>query len=391
MLVMLAFTGCNDSSGTGQNSKNQSALIQPDEHGVFHVFPGENIQRAIDAAAGSSSSKVVRVHAGTYYPEQTSFALLHLTADHDGIVLEADGEVVLSGTHPGSDGQTGTTDDVKVNHVVYFGDGISSQTVLRGFRITGAQPGIIFDASEPSLEPRSRQRELQPGLFFYLDGGAIKIFGRSSPRIMNSIIDENESGLCGGGVSIEHRGLHDQPVQFTSCVFRNNRCPATGSAVDLLEGSSAIFENCLFVNNIGNYGMDRIQRKYGLSYNAQHGSGALTVFPNSRAEVTRCTFSGNWNGVDDHGRDSVYRSTIFWKNDAADGSRSGAPYEIDIIDASGLRDCWIGGGVSDLRGTIDRSQNRVAAPDPEFDDEFRPQRQGLDGLGYRPQSRTDGR
>ncbi len=381
---MLAFAGCDNSSGTGQNSKEQSALIRPAEHGVFHVFAEENIQHAIDAAAASSSSKVVRVHAGTYFPKQTSQALLHLTAVHDGVVLEADGDVVLSGTHSGPDGQTGTTDDVKVNHVVYFGDGISSQTVLRGFRITGAQPGTIFDQSEPPLEPRSRQRELIPGMFFYLDGGAIKIFGRSSPRIMELVIDGNESGLCGGGVSIEHRGLHDQPVQFTSCVFRNNRCPATGSAVDLLEGSLATFENCLFVNNVGNYGMDRIQREYGLSYNAQHGSGALTVFPDSRAEVNRCTFSGNWNGVDDHGRGSVYRNTIFWKNDASDGSRAGDPYEVDVMDASGLRDCWIGGGVSDLRGTIDRSQNRVAAPDPEFDEEFRPQRQGLEDLGYRP-------
>lgn len=383
LICTLGLAGCESSVGTGQTSQTETSAIQPDENGVFHVSPGESIQQALKAAAVSADSKTVRVHSGMYYPEYSGQAFLRLTAQHDGIALEAEGDVTLNGSHPGPDGISDTDDDVKVNHVIYFGDGISSRTVLRGFRITGARPGTIPPSTDPPLEPRSLQQELQPGLFFYLDGGAIKVFGRSSPRILSAIIEENETALCGGGVSIEHRGLHSEPVKFYDCVFRNNRCPATGSAVDLLEGSSAVFENCLFVNNIGNYGMDLIMKEYGLSYNAEHGSGALTVFPDSHAEVMRCTFTGNWNGVDDHGRGGVYHQTIFWKNDVSDGSRTGAPYEFDIIDASGLTGCWIGGGVPDLQGTIDSTRNRLAAPDPEFDEQYHPQRQGLENQGYR--------
>lgn len=384
LIFTLLLAGCDTLDDPDGIAPLSHESIRPDAQGVFHVYPGTEIQHALDAAAAHADSAIVRVHSGVYAPSQSGQAFLRFTEQHDGITLEADGEVVLGARHPGPDGEYETEDDFSVNHVIYFGDGISSRTVLRGFRISGARGGSMPRRGEKPLEPRSNERGLQPGIFFYLDGGAIKIFGRSSPTITETIIEDNETALCGGGVSVEHRGLHDQPARFISCIFRNNRCPATGSAVDLLEGSSASFENCLFVNNIGNYGMDRIQVEFGLSYNEKHGSGALTVFPNSRVEVTRSTFTGNWNGVDDHGTGSVYRKNIFWKNDASDGSREGEAYEVDIIDASGFSDCWIGGGRSDLRDSLNRSLNRLDAPNPKFDEAYRPQLEGLEEFGYRP-------
>ena len=44
----------------------------------------------------------------------------------------------------------------------------------------------------------------------------------------------------------------------------------------------------------------------------------MTVFAGSQATVSRCTFTGNWNGVDDAGTGSTYVDSIFWKN-TADG------------------------------------------------------------------------
>src|ERR1043166_2916699 len=57
--------------------------------GAFHVYPGENIQQALEAAAASHEIKIVRVHAGIYRPETNRQALIWFNARHDGIHLEA--------------------------------------------------------------------------------------------------------------------------------------------------------------------------------------------------------------------------------------------------------------------------------------------------------------
>lgn len=105
----------------------------------------------------------------------------------------------------------------------------------------------------------------------------------------------------------------------------------TGSAVDLLPGSAAEIVNCLFVGNISNTRTNYTPAKGNIAwpeiprlvtttfgYQAERGCGALTVFPNSRVLVDHCTFTGNFNGADDKGR-SVYRNSIFWRNDATGG------------------------------------------------------------------------
>jgi len=271
-----------------------------------------------------------------------------------------------------------------VNHVVYFGDGISRETVLRGFEITGAN-GFVTRSDDPlQIQPEIGHPALEKGLFFYLDGGAIKIFGRSYPTIEGVRAHDNATALCGGAVSVEHRGFNDQAALFRNCEFRDNRCPATGSAIDLLPGSAAVIENCLFVGNIANSGMEEIKRRYGLTWNETHGSGALTVFQDSRVRVERSTFTGNWNGVDDRGENNVYRSSIFWKNDADDGSRPGGPYEIDIVNAGGVEGCFLNGETDDLRGSLDRARNVLDAPNPRFDRSFRPRHAAYAQVGYRP-------
>lgn len=49
-------------------------------------------------------------------------------------------------------------------------------------------------------------------------------------------------------------------------------------------------------------------------FHPENGSGAMTVFERSRADVSRCTFTGNWAGVDDNGTGSTYVKSIFWNN-----------------------------------------------------------------------------
>ena len=109
------------------------------------------------------------------------------------------------------------------------------------------------------------------------------------------------------------------------------------------------------------------------------------MFEGSRATVTRCTFSGNWNGVDDNGTGSTYVDSIFWKNTLKGGISPGSRYELDIADAAGVRGSFIHGEVNDLRDTIDRKSNTFDPPDPRFDAKFVPQSPQIRARGLSPE------
>jgi hypothetical protein len=267
-----------------------------------------------------------------------------------------------------------------VNHVVYFGDGVSRKTTLRGFKITGARNFTTGSGGTSPIE----SDDIRKTPFFYADGGGIKIYARSYPTIENTEVYENYTSPCGGGVSVEHLGQVQEAVLFRNCIFRNNQTQITGSAVDLLHGSRATLENCLFVGNVSNLGVDYVGMLGGAEYHAEHGSGAMTVFEGSRAAVSRSTFTGNWNGVDDNGTGSTYVETIFWKNTLRGGISPGSRYELDITDGSGVRGSFIHGDVGDLRGTISRDANTFDPPDPRFDAGFSPRASQYAAVGYRP-------
>lgn len=346
----------------------------------YHVYPKGRIQDALEAAARDPANKTVFVHAGTYRPSAKGQALIWFNARHDGITLEAVGDVVLTAGNPAiADAQAHSYPAV-VNHVVYVGDGVSRKTVLRGFRITGARNFTTGSGETSPIE----SDDLKKTPFFFADGGGIKIYARSYPTIEHVEIYDNYTSPCGGGVSVEHLGQVQDSVLFRHCVFRNNRTQITGSAVDLLHGSRATIENCLFVGNVANLGVDYVGMLGGGEYHAEHGSGAMTVFEGSRATVSRSTFTGNWNGVDDGGTGSTYVDTIFWKNTLAGGISTGKRYELDITDGTGVRGSFIHGDVNDLRGTISRDANTFDGPDPRFDAQFVPQAPPYAAVGYRP-------
>jgi len=397
-VLLAAVAGCfgvllarPDASALPAAQTRPIALVS--REGAYHVQPGESIQEAVEAAAADPAVKTVQVHAGTYRPAARGQALVWLNARHDGVRVEAVGEVVLTAANPELADRAALSFPAVVNHVVYLGNGVSRRTVLRGFRITGANdyPADALPLGPPIEPALGSVPALKEHRFFYSDGGAIKIFGRSSPTIERVEIVGNFADPCGGGVSVEQRGFQDDSPLFRSCIFRDNRAAETGSALDVLPHSAVTVEGSLFVGNLSNVGSRRAaggRGGYTTNYNKEHGSGALTVFPGARALVRRSTFTGNWNGVDDRGAGSEYSDSLLWSNTAAGGIAPQGRYEIDIVDGRGVRGCIIRGGIADLRGSIDRAANRFEAPDPQFDDHFNPRAAAFAGVGYRYETTT---
>ena len=350
-----------------------------------NVYPGNDIQAVLDAVAKDTGQKHIKVHAGVYRPRQHGQALIWLNERHDGITLEAVGEVILTAANPEIANKKHEGFPAVVNHVVYFGDGITRNTVFRGFKITGANNYVIGSSESGSIQPELSEPRLDinKNMYFHTDGGGIKIFGRSYPTIENVEVYNNYSSPCGGGISIDHRDYMEDSVLLKNCIFRNNRCPVTGSAVDLLWGSSAIIENCLFVDNMSNGPLDERSAKVG-KWKPKHGAGALTLFPGSKVIVRHCTFTGNRNGVDDSGTGSIYEDSIFWMNNAKGGWPTGARYEVDINDTGIVRRCFLNGDTIDLNGNLDSTKNSLGCPDPEFDEFFRPRAKEFADAGYRP-------
>ncbi|MDG2471077.1 MAG: right-handed parallel beta-helix repeat-containing protein [Pirellulaceae bacterium] len=384
LVILSGMQGCQPSD-PNLGEPSPGAKVQLEEDGAFHVYPGMDIQAAIEQAADDPDHKTVKVHPGVYAPKRPGQAMVWFHRRHDGVKLVAVGKVVLTAENKKVAIVTSRSYPAIVNHVVYFGNGISPTTILDGFVITGANAHSQKEGVEV-VDPQLPDT-LQPGLFFFSDGGGVKVFGESSPTLLNLEIIDNEVQVCGGGVSIEQRGLGKTPVTMRNCVLKGNRCPATGSAIDVLEGSAAVIENCLFVGNVGNYGMDEIAKKFSLTYNYEHGCGALTVFPLSTAVVRKCTFTGNWSGVDDRGKGSRYEDCLFWMNNRKEGSRDWKTYELDVLETSTVTNCIIHGEVDDRQNTVDAAQNHFLDSDPEFDEDFVPRSLLHADVGFRPISK----
>ena len=343
----------------------------------YHVYPGDNIQDALQQAAANATNKLIKVHAGEYRPANKRQALIWFNHAHDGIHLEAVGQVTLTAANP----ELGTTNaqgfPAIVNHVVYFGNGISSNTVLRGFRITGAN-NYVSDKLTRQMEP---DNTVPKNLFFYTDGGGIKIFGRSYPTLQDLEVVDNYSSPCGAGVSVQHQGHNQQMVTIENCHFVRNRAQVTGSAVDLLEGSSAQIINCLFVGNASNQGIDVVAKHSGEC--AFTNSGVLTIFQNSRALVKNCTFTGNRNAVDDMGGQSTYIDSIFADN-SLPGGMPGERYELDFPVGATVRNCRIRGRILDPRHAVSGNENILDAPPAHFSQSFTTSTADYLGVGFDP-------
>ena len=351
----------------------------------YHVFPGDNIQDALQQAAGNKTNKVVKVHTGEYRPNTRRQALIWFNKTHDGIRLEAEGSVTLTAANS----QLGVASEpgfpAVVNHVVYFGHGISSNTVFKGFRVTGAN-GFLTRKLTKEMEPSPA---VPKNLFFFADGGGIKIFGGSSPTIQNVEVVDNFTSPCGAGISVQQQGFDQTPVLIENCVFLRNRAQGTGAAIDLLAGSSARIINCLFVGNVSNTGEDVVAKNSG--ERPFVNNGVLTIFWNSGAEVRNCTFTGNRNGVDDMGGQSTYLNCILVDNKLDTGLKGAARYELAVnAGVKKISGCFINGIIHDF-GHVASAQENVlegtsgrAFPPPKFNNRFVPEPPEYKHAGFRP-------
>jgi hypothetical protein len=369
---------------SGVSSEGAIALLADG----YHVHPGDNIQDALQQAAANPSNKVVKVHAGEYRPGARRQALVWFNRSHDGIRLVAEGDVTLTAANPQLAGAPAGTNETgfpaAVNHVVYFGDGITSNTVMQGFRITGAN-GFLTREGTQELEPN---RTVPKNFFFYADGGAIKIFGRSAPTLRHLEIADNFTSPCAGGISVQQQGFNQDPVTLEHCVFVRNRCQSTGAALDLLAGSSARVLNCLFVGNASNQGPDPVAKASGEQPFVNNG--VVTIFWKSRAEMRHCTFTGNRNGVDDMGGASTYSDCIFVDNTLNTGLRGARRYELAVNAGARVTGCWINGTVHDVTHAVSPRENTLGGdpahpfPPPRFDERHVPQAPEYQHAGYRP-------
>lgn len=345
----------------------------------YHVSPGDDIQEAIQAAALNPTNKVVKVHAGEYRPQRKQQALIWFNKNHEGVRVEAAGPVTLNAANPELSLPSEPGYPAAVNHVVYFGDGITSNTVLKGFRITGANNSIT----------RERTKEMEPctsipkNYFFFSDGGGIKVFGRSAPTLQDLEIADNFSSPCGAGISVQHQDTGSQPVVIENCLFRRNKAQGTGAAIDLLAGSSARIINCLFVGNVSNTGEDPVAKNSGERPFANNG--VLTIFWRSRAEVRNCTFTGNRNGIDDMGGQSSYTDCILVDNRLDTGLKGFGRYELAVNGGATVTGCVINGKIHDVNKVVSPEKNMLQPPPPEFDLRFVPQAKAYARAGYRPQ------
>lgn len=358
-----------------------AAVIQRDDG--YHVHPGDRIQDAVDQAGRNPSNRVVWVHAGEYRPDSRRQALVWFNKGHDGVQLRALGPVTLTAAEPALSTPLERGYPAVVNHIVYFGDGITSNTVLAGFRLTGAN-GFVTREGTAQMEPN---KTIPRNYFFYSDGGAVKVFGRSYPILRDLEIVDNFTKPCGAGVSIQHQGYSSDVVRLENCVFSQNRAQGTGAAVDLLAGSAAHLINCLFVGNVSNTGEDEVAKNSG--ERPFVNNGVLTVFWKSRVVVERCTFTGNRNGVDDMGSESRYVDSIFVDN-TLDGGLKGFPrYELAVNGGAEVTGCLLNGTMHDVRKVVSPANNQIAAPPPRFTSDFVPEAPEYRKAGYRPVQRRD--
>lgn len=369
-------------------STHNPALLQvagkPDSAGVFHVWPGMSIQEALDAAAAHPEHKVVKVHEGIYRPQQHGQAMIWLNSQHEGITLLADGEVILTAENSEIADSSLASYPAVVNHVVYFGDGISRSTIIRGFKITGANHYVTRRENPVIQPPVDLPRLKEKSFIHYADGGGIKTWGRCYPTIDRCEIYGNFVSPCAGAISVENCGYTDSALLIVNCIFRNNSSQITGSAIDLFgAGNRAEIRNCLFVGNVANRGLNFfVFPKSG--FHEQHGSGALTVFDGSHVVVDGCTFTGNYNGIDDASTGNTYTNCLLWNNNATGGIAPNKRYEMDVRDGQKVANCYLGGDtIHDLRGTL-RKGNVLGGPDPKFDSEYRPTNRFYADVGYRP-------
>src|SRR5438445_3751439 len=86
--------------------------------GAYQVFPSDDLQAALNAAATNNTVKLVLVHEGAYVPRSRRQALIYLNRRHDGIHLQGVGRPILSAANPEIADHASSAYPAVVNHVI---------------------------------------------------------------------------------------------------------------------------------------------------------------------------------------------------------------------------------------------------------------------------------
>ena len=284
---LLALAAC--AAPRPQPSLAQSPAVQPgaartprrENRPRITSIPGGQIQDALEAAARDPVNKTVYVHAGTYRPAARGQALIWFNARHDGITLEAVGDVILTAANPDDCRRRAPSYPAVVNHVVYFGDGVSRKTVFRGFKITGANNFTTGSGEKSPIE----SDDIRKTPFFYTDGGGIKIYARSYPddrarrglrqlheplrrrRVGRAPRADRRSRCCSATASSATTARRPPDRPSTCCTAAARRLKTASS--------SATSPTWAWTSSACSTGGE---------YHPEHGSGAMTVFDGSQRD-----------------------------------------------------------------------------------------------------------
>jgi len=239
---------------------------------------GLNLQLEIDACYQRGARRFVL--SGEFFPERAKNSLIELQYDSD-IVIEASSKgAALNGSY-------------QVMHVVLIREG---RVTLRGLDICHGT------TRKTGLWQKVKKGIPRASIYNFIDGPGIIVTGKASAIIEDCNVHDNDSFMCGAGISIQQHSAKG-PVRLIHCRVFNNRAQDTGAGIDVLTpGSFLAAESCTFDNN-----------KSNLLLPGVHRNGQVSLFPETFAELNDCTFiCSKAPAVDFHQRSCIYmRDTHF--------------------------------------------------------------------------------
>ena len=368
--LLLAATAMPRHAAASQAGTPPAREAGPDAPG-HHVRPGDSIQEALEKAARDPVNKTVFVHAGTYRPQAKGQALIWFNARHDGITLQAVGDVDAD-RGQSARSPTAAPPAIRPSSITSS----ISATASRQRRSCAASRSPARTTSRPA--PASSRRSSPTTCARRCSSIPTAAASRSTRgRIRRSSRSRSTATTRARAAAASRSSISTRCRSRRSSATASSATTAPrrpGSAVDLLHGSRAMLENCLFVGNIANMGVD-VRRPARPAANTirENGSGALTVFERIACDGQPLHVHRQLERRRRRRHRQHLRRLIFWKNNLPGGISPGKRYEIDIVDGGGVKRCFINGDVNDLRETIDRKgANTFDAPDPRFDAHVRP-------------------
>ena len=218
----------------GPGGHSAPRVAGPDAPG-HHVRPGDSIQQALEKLRVIPSTRRCSSMPGPTGPRRrvrpssgSTAARRHHAAGRRRCGADGGKSADCRQRRPQPSGRRQPRGLFRRRHLAEDG--------LARLQITGANNFTTGSGERSPIE----SDDVRKTLFFYSDGGGIKIYARSYPTIEQVEVYGNYTSPCGGGVSVEHLDQVQEAATFRNCVFRNNRTQTTGSAVDLLHGSRAV-------------------------------------------------------------------------------------------------------------------------------------------------------